>query len=70
MCKVKIYHNYCKCGELELIDRNEANCDEMNKPGHMVKKITYDVRNVAEECDKCIKFREEEEQKKRKAQES
>ena len=65
MCKVKIYHNWCKCEGLKCIDRHEVHCDGRNKPGHTVKEITYEVRNIPQECDKCIKLREEEEQKKK-----
>ena len=68
MCKVEIYHNWCKCGELESIDRNEYDCDEWSQPDHMVKEVTYEVRNVPEECEECSNLREEEEEEKRKAQ--
>ena len=37
--------------------------EDRNKPGYTDKKITYDVRNVPEGCDKYIKLREEEEEK-------
>ena len=69
MFKVKIYHNWCKCEGLKSIDRHEVDCDERNKPGHTVKEITYDVRNVPEECDKFIKLLEDEGEKDRKIQE-
>lgn len=66
MCKVTIYHNWCKCGKLESIDSNEYGCNERNQPSHMVKEVTYEVRNVPEECEECIKLREEEEEKREK----
>jgi hypothetical protein len=69
MCRVDIYHNWCKCGGLESLDRLEYDCEDRDRPDHLVKETTFDIRNIPDECQKCEDLRLQEEEERRKKQE-
>ncbi|KAJ4128875.1 hypothetical protein NW768_007397 [Fusarium equiseti] len=57
MCKIEVFHKWCKCGGFEKVDWVEENCDKKGTDGHMSEGTNITVKNIDGECAKCESIR-------------